>query len=389
MQPYNVEIFGKDFSFKQHYNSGRISYKYDYISPVENTITIAHDPNVSKGDYIRIVNDEEEFFGIIKGITVGGKTNEISKIKFAPFESVFKEEILFDTTLQGSDKTLEEMIAMYIAEYWINNADAVQNIPGLEVETISSTTDWGFHLTSDVKGLNKTIINFMSVIIKRSLTKYQVGLYIEPNFKEKKICVKIGRKNTSVFRIETHLPNVIKKNIVLNETTEDVNKLILYSSENLEDCVIYYKHPDKTVDTINENRIIPVIYDIQTVAVREDETFEESAKAMAAKVFDTESYNNLIEITVLNDDDLVNAKKISIGQEVLVISNNNEYSSILTGYEKGAKTKLIFGTIRLELTKILKGEQNDQSWNHRLRFCRWSLEGLAGAEHQGVQDFCQ
>ena len=154
------------------------------------------------------------------------------------------------------------------------------------------------------------------------------------------------------------MPNVIKKNIVLNETTEDVNKLILYSSENLEDCVIYYKHPDKTVDTINANRIIPVIYDIQTVAVREDETFEESAKTMADKVFDTESYNNLIEITVLNDDDLVNAKKISIGQEVLVISNNNEYSSILTGYEKGAKTKLIFGTIRLELTKILKGEQN-------------------------------
>lgn len=358
MQPYNVEIFGKDFSFKQHYNSGRISYKYDYISPVENTITIAHDPNVSKGDYIRIVNDEEEFFGIIKGIAVGGKTNEISKIKFAPFESIFKEKILFDTTLQGSNKTLEEMIAMYITHYWINNADDVQNIPGLIVETISSTTDWGFHLTSDVQGLNKTIINFMTVIIKHSLTKYQVGLYIEPNFKEKKIVVKIGKKNTSIFRIETHLPNVIKKNIVLNETTEDVNKLILYSSENLEDCIIYYKHPNKTVDTINKDRIVPVIYDIQTVATRENETFEESAEKIAAKVFDTESYNNLIEVTVLNDDDLVNAKKISIGQEVLVISNNNEYSSILTGYEKGTKTKLIFGTIRLELTKILKGEQN-------------------------------
>ena len=44
----------------------------------ENTITIAHDPNVSKGDYIRIVNDDEEYFGIIKGIKIGGKTNEIS-----------------------------------------------------------------------------------------------------------------------------------------------------------------------------------------------------------------------------------------------------------------------------------------------------------------------
>ena len=358
MQPYNVEIFGKDFSFKQHYNSGRISYKYDYISPVENTITIAHDPNVSKGDYIRIVNDEEEFFGIIKGITVGGKTNEISRIKFAPFESIFKEEILFDTSLQGSSQTLEEMIAMYIANYWINNEDEFQNIPGLFVETISATNNWGFHLTSDIQGLNKTIINFMTVIIKRSLTKYQVGLYIEPNFKEKKIVIKIGKKNTSIFRIETHLPNVIKKNIVLNETTEDINKLILYSSEDLESRIVYYKHPDKTVDTVNKNRITPVIYDIQSVATREGETFEESAEQVASKVFDTESYNNLIEITVLNDDALVNANKISIGQEVLVISNNNEYSSILTGYEKGTKTKLIFGTIRLELTKILKGEQN-------------------------------
>lgn len=358
MQPYNVEIFGKDFSFKQHDNSGRIIYKYDYISPVENLITIAYDPKVSKGDYIRIVNDDEEYFGIIKGIKIGGKTNEISQIKFAPFESIFNTEILFDTTLQGSDMTLEKMIAHYITEYWISNSDELQNITGLSVETISETEDWGFHLTSDVQGLNKTIINFMTVIIKRTLTKYQVGLYIEPDFQKRKIVVKVGKKNASVFRIETHLPNVISKNIVLNETTEDVNKLIIYNNENLSDKVIYYKHPDKTVDTIDANRILPVIHDIQTVALREGETFEESAAALASKVFDAESYNNLIEITVLNDDVLVNARKISIGQEVLVISNNNEYSSIFTGYEKGAKTKLIFGTIRLELTKILKGDKD-------------------------------
>ncbi len=358
MQPYNVEIFGKDFSFKQHYNSGKITYKYDYLSQGENTVTIAYDPRVAKGDYIRIVNDEEEYFGIIKGITVGGKTNEISQIKYSSFESIFKEDILFDTTLQGSEMSLEKMIEKYISEYWINNTDELQNIPGLLVETISETKSWGFHLTSDVQGLNKTIINFMTVIIKRSLTKYQVGLYVEPDFQKKKILVKVGKKDANVFRIETHLPNVIKKNIVLNENTEDVNKLIIYNSENLTEYLVYYKHPDKSVNTSNENRITPVIHDIQTVATREGETFEEAAAALASKVFDTESYNNLIEITVLNDDASVNAKKISIGQEVLVISNGNEYSSILTGYEKGTKTKLIFGTIRLELTKILKGERD-------------------------------
>lgn len=358
MQPYNVEIFGRDFSLKQHYNSGKISYKYDYISPVENTIVIAYDQKVAKGDYIRIVNDEEEIFGIIKGITVGGKTNEISQIKYLPFESIFKEEILFDTSLQGSQISLEEMIEQYISEYWINNKDEKQNIPGLSVKRISETNDWGFHITSDIQGLDKAIINFMTVIIKRSLTKYQVGLYIEPNFQKKEIVVKVGKKISEVFRIETHLPNVIKKNIVLNENVEDINKLVIYNSENYVDSVVYYKHPDKIVDTFNQNRITPVIYSLQTVVPRDGETFEQSAATLAAKVFDTESYNNLIEITVLNNDSLVNAKKISIGQEVLVISNGREYSSILTGYEKGSKTKLIFGTIRLELTKFLKGEQN-------------------------------
>lgn len=358
MQPYNVEIFSRNMELIQHYNAGDIAYKFDYLSTDENTISIAYNPTVKQGDYIRITDNVTEYFGVINGITVGEETNTTSNIRYVPFISLFNTDILFDTTLQGSNVALEDMLANYISEYFVNNTDDLQNIPGLSVETISSTLDWGFHLTSDVAGLNKTIINFMTVLIQRSMTKYQVGLYVEPDFDKKEIVLKIGKKTSNVFHVEADLPSVVKKSIVLNETTQDLNKLFVYNNENLSDLIVYYKHPDKTYDTSDTNRIFPVIYDIQTVTLNEGQTFEQAAASLAAKTFDTESYNNLIELTVLNDDGLVNPKNIFIGQEVMVISGNSAYSSILTGYEISTKTKLIFGTIRLDLTKILKGEMN-------------------------------
>ena len=92
-----------------------------------------------------------------------------------------------------------------------------------------------------------------------------------------------------------------------------------------------------------------------SVAAVEGGTFASAAKEAADKQFDTDSINNLIELTVQNDDELVSPKKIAIGQMVNIITNGTSYGSILTGIERGSTTKLIFGNIRLDLTKILKG----------------------------------
>jgi hypothetical protein len=257
--------------------------------------------------------------------------------------------------LQGSATTLEQAIADIITAYWISNSDAEENIYGLEVETISSTNNWGFHITSDQKGLNKAIINFMTSIIRRSLTKYQVGLYAEPDFINHKVKVSIGVKAQSVFYIEADLPNVIEKSIIVNETTEDMNKLVIYDQADLTTNTIYYKHPDGTYDTTDSNRITPVIYGITSVSVAEGDTFADVAEDAANKQFDTDTYSNLIELTVQNEDEIVMPQTLTIGQTVNVISNGTSYSSILTGVERSTKTKLIFGTIRLDLTKIIKG----------------------------------
>lgn len=355
MQPYNIEIFSPSFELIQHYNSGEIDYEFDYLSTVENSVLIAFDENVEKGDYIRLINDEASYFGYITAIQVNETIQGFSEIRFKPFMSLFDVPILFDTTLQGSGTSLEQAIADYITTYFINNSDTSQNIFGLEVETISSTMGWGFHITSDQKDLAKAIINFMSSIIRRALTKYQVGLYIEPNFQTKKIKVSIGVKNYQPFYIEADLPSIIEKSIIINETNEDLNKLIIYNQADLVTNVIYYKHPDGSYDTNNTNRIVPVIYGMTSVSVAEGETFASAAKNAADKQFDVDSYSNLIELRLSNDDELILPKNLQIGQLVYVITNGASYGSILTGIEKGTTTKLIFGTIRLDLTKILKG----------------------------------
>lgn len=79
---------------------------------------------------------------------------------------------------------------------------------------------------------------------------------------------------------------------------------------------------------------------------------------LATKAFAKAKYKNLIEFTVLADDELLKPKEMQEGQVVDVIHKGNIYNSILTGWKvsKGL-IKLTFGTIRLELTKILRGSK--------------------------------
>ena len=84
------------------------------------------------------------------------------------------------------------------------------------------------------------------------------------------------------------------------------------------------------------------------------EKFQDLLTAYANKVFKASKYTNLIELTVKADDTMINPLSMNIGQVVEIIHDGVTYNSILTGKEiKGGLVKLIFGTIRLELTKIL------------------------------------
>lgn len=88
-------------------------------------------------------------------------------------------------------------------------------------------------------------------------------------------------------------------------------------------------------------------------AIRSAST-QESVRAKAVAEFAKNKYSNLIELTVKADDTMINPMDLEIGQTVNIIHEGVSYNSILSGKEiKGGLVKLIFGTIRLELTKIL------------------------------------
>jgi hypothetical protein len=83
------------------------------------------------------------------------------------------------------------------------------------------------------------------------------------------------------------------------------------------------------------------------------ETFVALADSYASNLFNSISYNNLIELEMLKDDELIHPNDLEIGQTLNVISGGASYSTILTGKRIGETCTLVCGTVRLDLTKII------------------------------------
>lgn len=359
MLPYNVEIFDRDFNFKGHANIGQINYNEDYLSPEDNTITIRYNSNVKKSDFIRIWRGSEQYSGVVTDVTTGSGVNSalVSKnlmtVSYMPFIRLFDIDVLFDTDLQGGNISLEQYIANTITEYFINNSDTYQNIPGLSVSVLTNTMNWGFHLTSVVEGQHYTVVNFLNSILVRAMEKYQVRLLFDVDFEAKTISVKVGKNQLAQKIIEADLPNIINRSIVLHANSNDTNKLIVFDMSDVMTSKTYYLHSDDSYSSEDVDRVVPVVLEIAGVVPNESESFDTMADEYASNLFNSISYNNLIELEMLNDDELVNPKALEIGQTLNVISGGESYSTILTGRRIGETTTLICGTVRLDLTKIL------------------------------------
>lgn len=355
MTPFNVEIFDRSLELKHHTNADAPVYSEDYLIPKASTVSIPYTPDVEKGDYVRIYRGELEFFGVVKVVTDAKLSHTVTQIEYEPFvSSFFSNEVLFDTTLQGSQQSLEQTIYDLIRVNWIANGDTLQNVPGLQLQTISQTYNWDFYITPSSKLSYLAIINLYDQIIMPALAKYKLGVYAVPDFTAKTITLRIGVVSNTPYYIEADLPSIISKNISLGETSVDVNKLVVYNNDDVTQYVTYYKHPDRSYDQQDRDRITPVIYSIATVTPSEQEPFIMGAQRAADRQFDQASYNNLIELTVLTDDPLVKPADLQIGQEVYVISGGQIYTSMLTGKTVGLTTTLIFGSIRLDLTQLIK-----------------------------------
>lgn len=383
MKPFNVEIFNRQFELLAHTNVDDIRIDYDYLSPNESELeirltgfydTFAAEAVIHKGGmlkalsipeleglmdavgvgaYIRLQRDDMDIFGVITSMTTA-EDALLTKIGILPFPSaIFTTDILFDTNKQGT-VALETVIADLITASWINNADTLQNIPGLTVTTTSSTVAWGMNLKSDTEGMHHCIIDFYDVLIRRALEEYGIAIHTSVDFQNGVINLTIG-KVVGTQTIEADLPNVFDRTFLINESSKNTNKLDVYNTANYSSTIIYYKHTDGTYSTTNSDRLYPVVREVQAVQVDEGQTFAQAAASAAASVFGEVTYSNLIEIQCLYDDSLIMPKQLGIGSVVTVIHDGNAYSSIMTGYQlENNVINLIFGSIRADLTKLLR-----------------------------------
>ena len=359
MLPYNVEIFDRNFNFIGNYNVGNFNFNEDYLSPEDNQITIKYDTRVKKSDFIRIWRGSEQYSGIITDVStgVGIYSQVISKslmtVTFQPWIKLFNIDVLFDTDLQGGNVTLENYIKNTITDYFINNSDTYQNISGLSVAVTSSTLNWGFHLTSVVEGEHYCVVNFLQSILIRAMEKYQVRLIFDVDFEAKTIACKVGKNELAQINIEADLPNIINRSITLHANNNDTNKLMVYDMTDVSTFRTYYLHSDGTYDTTNSDRVVPVVMEMAGVVPNDVETFVSLADSYASNLFNSISYNNLIELEMLKDDELIHPNDLEIGQTLNVISGGASYSTILTGKRIGDTCTLVCGTVRLDLTKII------------------------------------
>lgn len=357
MKPYNVEVFTQEFQMVGNTNVNEVTYKEDYLSSDDNSIKVFALPGVKKQDYIRISRNDEEYAGVITEVTYGtDDSKQLQTIHYKPLMELFNTDVLFDTDLQGTG-SIEQFICDRITELFIENADTKQNISGLSVEVLTQTTDWGFHITPSEKGGHYNIVNLIDSVVVPAMEKYGVILKTRLDVQSKALIVSVGKVASGTLVIESDLPNIIKKSVTIKQLSSDVNKLIIYDANDYSQIMVYYLHNDLSYDTNDEDRITPVVCEMKTATYEEDSSFNSAAISIAYDTFANLSYSNLIELTMQNNDSLVKPHEMEFGQEVSIISDGVSYKSILTGREIGQNTVLVFGTVRLDLTKILKGER--------------------------------
>lgn len=164
---------------------------------------------------------------------------------------------------------------------------------------------------------------------------------------------RIGRSSKPERVIEADLPNIIAREITTtNSSRTAINKLYVVNEKNEDEILTYYLTKDGMVkrEPDESERIVPVLFDTVYASVEEGGDFAETAYEKAKTLIT--GCENLIRITVLKNDNLVEPYDWGVGDAARILKDGKEYRSILTGKRYTDQTiTLIFGSIRLELTK--------------------------------------
>lgn len=345
MSLYNIELFKKDFTYVSSYQIATLTYEYDYLAVGNNKLQLPTVISAEKGDYIRITSDSDKLFGIVEKVT---DSDTFYTITYKPFISIFDANMYMD---RGKLNTLslENWLKQAIEHYFVDSGDALQNLNTVNITVISETLKASLDTESNVENLYE--------LIKTALSRYRVCVDIDVDAGSKTINIIIGKSSESERIIEADLPNILKKEFTMTSSNKSaINKLYVVNEKKESEQLIYYLTQSGTVakDVADSERITPVIFNTVYASAGEGETFEDVAYEKALSELTT-GYENLIELTVLNNDGIVGPDTWNIGDKAKILKDGKEFESILTGKKYSDSTiTLIFGDIRLELTKKIK-----------------------------------
>lgn len=352
MRLYNVELFSPDFEYRSSAQVDAIEHAFDYMDVEKARIELPGQIKVQKGDWIHIQRSGFEANGILSEIN---KKEQNLELQYKPFHKIFDIDIFVNIESLAA-MTLERWLEQLISGIYIQNDDVLQNIKGLEIEVLSE------HDGATLENYQTGVNNLYDIILD-AFVVYGIVCEFHMDVQEKRLILRIGSVTAEKFTIEADLNNILEKSITIKEAKESTNKLIIYNEDDYTKKVIYFRNLDNQITMEDRNRELPVVCDTVTVKVRNGRTFEETAAKKAGNTLKASIYDNLIEITVALDDGLVRPTERRIGQQADIISGGICYHTILTAmkYDEN-KMMLIFGAIRLELTKQLKR-----------RFRQWEL----------------
>lgn len=341
MKLYNVEFFDTDFNYIGSQQVGDFSAEYDYLSPTNNKLNLLKSTDVEINNLMLITSmqSNEQYPGIVTDVKL---KKDIKQVEFKPLISIFDVDVM-----HGNVTIIEQWLKAKIDETFVENADTYQNYSMI----VNTTTSTAGDLDTE-----EPVINLYEAIVY-TLKKYSIAINMTLDMLNKRIVVQIGQVPETIKTIETDLPNILDTNIsIKDQGSNALNKITIMnvSEEGAGEQVIYYRDKSGNVTQTPSERIVPVVFKIITLDATSEE-FNDKALEEATSQLAVEEYNNLIELKIKENDELIEAEKMQIGQKVEIIANGKSYRSVFTGIKVNNGTELLmFGAIRLELTKILK-----------------------------------
>lgn len=354
MKRYRADFFDRDFNFVDMAQTSNPTLIFDYLVLEKSSCQFPKKMNVAKGNYVAIRGDDVLYYGVVVDFSYDGK---ISTVTFEQLRKLLDVEVFADAD-QLSSMSIEQWLASMLRTVY-QGTDIYQNLSGMSI-TINSSTMGSYQYSDDgIYNIYDLVVHFFKV--------YGVILDITLDITNKEIDFAFRTISNVVWKIETSIADVLDYSIKASTDQEYPSKILYENEQDRTQSITYYWHPTEfsgTIDTDGTtNRVVPVISRCKIVAPVEQteqqqaKTFEQVAYEDAYQSMYQSKYDDQIEIMFNTDSKLLEVGRI--GQLYRVIDDDNQYPTILTGYQRlnDKHTLMTFGFVRSRFTQIFKIER--------------------------------